>query len=237
MTDDRQQPGRNFESAEPGQRGEVNHTREVNPRWSARAGVPPPWANPHPAGSEPGGAQGRHWDPEDDRYEQRWWLPIVFGLVALLLLAVLAFGIWLIVRAWDAGTPPPIPTTTSATESPSAPPTTAATTRPPSAGPTTPAGVVMPSLVGLPQDLAQSRLDQLGLNYRLRFRPSRNQAAGTVLATDPEAGAPVRSGEAVILVIAEAPDGHQTGVPTAPPTTPPTRFPFPTLPSFPPPTS
>jgi hypothetical protein len=181
-----------------------------NPRWSARAGVPPPG---HPG--RPGPAE---WDQEDDRSGRRWWMPILLGVVALLLLGVLSFGIWLIAHSQKGGTPPTAPTTTTGgAPSPTAAPTSAATTGAPTSGPTTEAAPVpVPPLVGLPQDTARAVLDQFGLAYRLRFRVS-DQPPGTVIATEPGPGTPVLSGQVVTLVIAEAPSEQPT---TAEPTTP-----------------
>lgn len=184
-----------------------------NPRWSARAGVPPPGP---PGSTGPGPAE---WDQEDDRSGRRWWTPILLGVVALLLLGVLSFGIWLIAHARRAGPPPTAPTaTTGVAPSPTAAPTSAvATTGAPTAGPaTTAASVPVPPLVGLPQDTAGAVLDQFGLAYRLRFRVS-DQTPGTVIATEPGPGTPVSSGQVVTLVIAEAPSEQPT---TAVPSTP-----------------
>ena len=76
----------------------------------------------------------------------------------------------------------------------------------------------MPPLVGLPESAARSVLDRLGVDYRVQRRPS-DRPAGTVIATDPEAGYSVGAGERVTLVVA-ASAAPTTGAPTTGSTTP-----------------
>ncbi|MFC8847036.1 MULTISPECIES: PASTA domain-containing protein [unclassified Micromonospora] len=181
--------------------------------WSGRAGVPPP----RPADYQ---------DPASEWYgdEQpgrRWWMPILLGVVALLLLGLLGVGFWLALSAGDgtgpeetpSAGPTSVPATTGA-------PTTGATTGGPSATPsttspsTTPAGVPMPPLVGLPRATAERILDRIGVDHRVETRES-DRPAGTVLETDPEAGALVPAGAQVTLVVAAAPaPTTSTAVPT-----------------------
>ncbi|WBB78281.1 PASTA domain-containing protein [Micromonospora sp. WMMD882] len=178
--------------------------------WSGRAGVPPPRPAGHP---EP--ARGE-WDP-GDQGDRRWWLPILVASVVLVLLAVLGLGLWLIARAeLDAGPVEPPPSTAVATSA--GPPTaspdpTTATT----GAPTTdaPARIPMPPLVGLPQAVAETVLDRLGLGYRVELRRS-DRPAGTVIGTDPAAGTSVSAGRDVTLVVAEG--AAATSPPTATPT-------------------
>lgn len=164
--------------------------------WSGRAGVPPPDATairgPVPSDWEP--------VPGDER---RWWMPILLGFIALLLLGVLVVGIWLIMRASDSGTGGETPA-----PSPSAVPTTAAapTTPAPTSAPATttsgPVSVEVPNVVGLTQADAQAQLDAAGLPYRLEFRQS-DRPTGTVIDTDPAGGMTVPEGTQIVLVIAE----------------------------------
>lgn len=202
----------------PGQEDEAPD----NPRWSGRAGVPPP------AAARMRGAAPEDWEAGEERPDRRWWMPILLGILALFLFAILALGAWLIARSRDGGGPSPSPSAPAFTTA-SAVTSAAPTSAQPSASPTSAAAVTMPPLVGLPQNSAQALLDQLGLGYRLQFRPS-NRPAGTVVATDPEAGAPVASGATVTLVIAEQPTAPTTtaaatptGLPTLLPTLLPTR--------------
>ncbi|NES29658.1 PASTA domain-containing protein [Micromonospora terminaliae] len=187
----------------------------VSPAWSGRAGVPPP----RPAGyPEPGG----EWYTEEQA-GRRWWMPILLGVLALLLIALIALGVWLALRAADRDaepgrSPSAVPSTAPQT---SATPTTAApSSSPPSSPPTTTAAaeVPMPPLVGLPESAARAALDRLGVDYRVRYRTS-DQPAGTVIDTDPEAGEPVAEGDRVSIVVARAAD-PTTAAPTsaAPPT-------------------
>ncbi|TDC82946.1 PASTA domain-containing protein [Micromonospora sp. KC606] len=191
---------------------------EPNPAvWSGRAGVPPPRP---PDYSEP------MWYGEEQR-EPRWWMPILLGILALLLLGVLGGGVWLAVRTPErdeAPTPPPAPTSAPVTTA--APTSAAPTTEPASTPPATEVvPVPMPPLVGLPGATAERILDRLDLSYRVETRESSEQVPGTVVETDPEAGAPVGPGEEVTLVVAAAPSpsppGGEPGEPTAGATTTP----------------
>ncbi|MBF9132148.1 PASTA domain-containing protein, partial [Plantactinospora sp. S1510] len=96
------------------------------------------------------------------------------------------------------------------TPGPTATPSPTAT---PTATPST--TVVMPPLVGLPEQEAVEILERFGLVPRLRFRGS-DRPAGTVLQTDPPAGREVEPGDQVTLVIAEPRQDPPT---TAAPTT------------------
>ncbi|WBB93619.1 PASTA domain-containing protein [Verrucosispora sp. WMMC514] len=182
--------------------------------WSGRAEVPSlrPGVDREPAGGD--------WYA-DDQPGRPWWLPILWGVLLLLLLALIGGGFWLASQGLDdegPGSESPSPTT-------QAPPTTASpspTTASPSAAPTTsaaPAQVPVPPLVGLPEAAARAALDGLDLDYEVEYRPS-DQPEGTVIATDPEAGELVAAGDEVRLVVAEASPSPPptTGEPTTEPT-------------------
>lgn len=176
--------------------------------WSGRAGVPPPEA------ATVRGATPPEWEPIDEGDGKRWWMPIVVGIIALLLAGGLIAGIWLIVRADDSDPAAPTPAPTTAAPTTAQPTSAAPTTSPPAPTTTAPVSVEVPPLVGLSEQAAAARLDARGLTYRLEFRPS-SEPAGTVIETDPAAGATVPEGTQIVLVIAEA-------APTsAPPTTAP----------------
>ncbi|MCZ7440576.1 PASTA domain-containing protein [Micromonospora sp. WMMC241] len=181
--------------------------------WSGRAGVPPP----RPAGYPEPGAE---WYG-DEQAGRRWWMPILLGVLALVLIGLIALGVWLALRAADRDSGPG--TSPSAAPSASAPTSAAPTSASPSSSsPSTPptttaAEVPMPPLVGLPESAARAALDRLGIDYRVQRRPS-DRPAGTVIATDPEAGYSVGEGERVTLVVAE-PAEPTTGAPTTARTT------------------
>ena len=162
------------------------------------------------------------WSEAGEPASGRWYLPIVIGLVALLLLGLLGLGLWLL-NENDADEPsgPAVPSVSpSATATPgrSVPPSSVpATTRPPTPTATaTPTAVPLPPLVGLPLESARRVLDQLGVAYRLEFRES-DQPGGTIIDTDPRVGEPVARGDQVTLVVAEgrvAPPTTATPAPT-----------------------
>ncbi|MFF0654787.1 PASTA domain-containing protein [Micromonospora tulbaghiae] len=168
--------------------------------WSGRAGVPPP----RPAGyPEPGG----EWYG-DEQAGRRWWMPILLGILALLLLGLIGAGVWLALRAADRNSDPgpPVPSVsaqTSAAPTTAAPTSAAPSSSPPSTPPATtaPVEVPMPPLVGLPEAAARAALDRLDLDYRVQRRAS-DRPAGTVISTDPEAGYPVGEDDRVTIVVA-----------------------------------
>jgi hypothetical protein len=168
------------------------------------------------------------WSYGDESYGdepdgRRWWMPIMVGVIALVLLTVLVVAGWVIIDSARRETPdprPPVTTTSAATPTRTS---AAPTTTPPSPTGTPSATasttVVVPPLVGLPEQEAVELLEQFGLVPRLRFRGS-DRPAGTVLQTDPSAGREVAPGDEVTLVIAEPrQDPPTTAVPatSAPP--------------------
>ncbi|MGC1210458.1 MAG: PASTA domain-containing protein [Micromonospora sp.] len=168
------------------------------PAWSGRAEVPPP----RPVGYR---EQTTEWYTEEQA-NRRWWMPILLGVLALLLIALIGVGVWLALRAADRGPEPSPSLSLPATTAPatSAAPTSASpSTEPPTTPPTTAAGVPMPPLVGLPEATARVILDRLGVDYRVETRPS-DRPAGTVIETDPGVGELVPEGQQVTVVVAAA---------------------------------
>lgn len=169
--------------------------------WSARAGV----RQRRTGYDDPADAD---WAVSAEEPQGRWWTPIAVGIVALLLLSLLGWGIYLIVQSSRDGAATP-----EATAPPAAPATTAATTRARSAAPatepaqtqpsppTTPRDVTVPALKGLSSEEARGALDRKGLNYRLRFVTS-DSPAGTVIDSDPAEGQQVPADTVVSLIIA-----------------------------------
>ncbi|WP_436525032.1 PASTA domain-containing protein [Actinoplanes sp. HUAS TT8] len=186
--------------------------RDNGDLWTGRAAVRAPgpredpeteWV-PGPPGEEPSG---------------RWWMPIVVGIVALLLVGLLAFGIYLIVRnsGADVDTPQPTPTPTRAATT--APATTQPTTEPPvSTAPTTdPAATeaTVPALRGMPLADAEAALARSGLSYRVIQLPS-DAEPGTVIDCDPAEGQVVPPDSKITLVVAAARTGGPASTTTAP---------------------
>jgi hypothetical protein len=174
--------------------------QEWNGAWSGRAEVRPPL----PGREEYTRTEWSTVPPPEPR--GRWWMPIVVGILALILLAAIGWGVYLIAQNTDDTDAPPA-TTPSAAEPASTAPTTTEpattepTTRPTTTEPTEPAEVTVPALTGLSQQEAQRALDRRGLAYRLIFRPS-DAAAGTVIDSDPAEGQEVPADTQVTLVIA-----------------------------------
>lgn len=189
--------------------------------WSARAEVRPPRPGEAVQVTEP------DWAPAAPEPRGAWWMPILIGIVVLLLLGVLGFGVWLILQGADQDdSPPPVVTTSAArattqpTAEPTAEPTTArpTTTAPqPSPTPAEPEEVTVPDVAGRTSSEARQALDRAGLSYRLVFRPSRSVPAGTVIDSNPPEGTQVPADTEVTLVIATAPSPEPTAT-TATPT-------------------
>lgn len=188
--------------------------------WAGRAQVRPPRPS-----REVWTTTGDEWAPADPREPRgKWWMPIVLGIVGLVLLGALGWGIYLIASAEDGtgdpATPPSaqqaptvqVPTTeaTRSTAPTTTPPTTATTTNP-----TGPTAVTVPALVGLSQQEAQQALERRGLSSRTIQRPSDNPP-GTVIDSDPAEGQEVPPDTQVTLVIATEP---RTTTPAASPAT------------------
>ncbi|WP_236648779.1 hypothetical protein [Micromonospora sicca] len=108
----------------------ADRTAPLPVAWSGRAGVPPP----RPVGYQEAGTE---WYTEEQA-GRRWWMPILLGILALLLIALIGVGVWLALRAADRGPEPspsltPGPTTAPATTA--APTSAAPTTQPPTTRP------------------------------------------------------------------------------------------------------
>lgn len=171
------------------------------PRWEARAAVPPAAAyeryqefNEEPA------------LPPDDR---NWLRPLLFGIIGLLLLGVLLTGVWLIFTADDE----PPTTQASASAAPSAPattrtaaPTAPATTAPPSSAAAEPETVKVPQdLIGIPEAQARRRIEDVGLRVQVTRREDSTMAPGTVLEVEPGPGSDVEVNSVVRIVVATRP--------------------------------
>lgn len=189
--------------------------------WAGRAEVRPP----RPGQSDYGTASD--WDAQPPAEPRgRWWMPIVIGVVALILLGLLGWGIYLITQAEDGdGTPAPgasvsAPVAPATTTEPTTtePTTTAPTTTPPTTEPTQttdPVTVTVPALVGLSQQDAQQALERRGLRFRVIARPN-DATPGTVFDCDPPEGQEVPADTQVTLVVS----AERTEPTTTPPTEP-----------------
>lgn len=180
--------------------------------WAGRAQVRPPRP------SREDWSSGDTWSADEPREPRaKWWTPIVIGIVSLVLLGALGWGVYLIATNSEAPSDspslPPIsaPTVqTPRTSAPAARPTTTPpTTQPTTTEPTGPTEITVPALLGLSQEEAEQALSRRGLKSRAIFRPSDNPA-GTVIDSDPAEGQEVPPDTQVTLVIATL----RTGVPS-----------------------
>lgn len=179
--------------------------------WSGRATVRPP-------GPEREEYDGDEWVParlEEEPPAGRWWMPIVFGVVGLLLLALLGYGIYLIAQnsADEVKTPQPTPARTQTTTTETTPPTTEPTTPPETTVATTEptdTEATVPALRGMPFEDAKAALERSGLSYRVIQLPS-DAEPGTVIDCDPAEGQVVPPDSKVTLVVAAG----RTDAPTA----------------------
>jgi hypothetical protein len=175
-----------------------------NPAWTGRAEVRAP---------RPGGSTYTEQDewaaPVIREPRDRWWMPILVGIIALLLLTALGFGIYLIVQnSGGDGSPAPVASTAAtpartatATTAPTTAPTTEPTPEPSTTEPTA-TEVRIPALVGLSLPEAQAALARTGLrSYKLIYRDN-DAPPGTVIGSDPAEGQEVPPDTTVTLVVA-----------------------------------
>lgn len=208
-------PRSNDPRSNPPDRTSVMPPVSANQNWAGRAEVRPP--------RDPAYGEGASdWSIEPPAEPRgKWWLPILIGVIALILLALLGWGIYLITQnQGDEPTPTPtaaptLPVTTPTTE----PTTAAATTAAPTTTAPSPQEVTVPALRGLSQDAAQQALSRRGLSARLKFRTTTEAPAGTVIDSDPAEGQDVPPSSVVTLIIASAPPSPSasSSSPTPPP--------------------
>jgi hypothetical protein len=184
----------------------VDDGPDGQPRWEARASVPPRGAGP--AAGLGGGATGYQYyeDPVPPPDDRNWLKPLLFGVIGLVLLIALLTGVWLIFTADDE---PPAPEA-SAPPTATAPPTVA-TSAPPaatSAPPTTaePETVKVPAdLLGIDEAEARQKLADAGLRVQVTRREDATMAPGTVIEVQPGPGSDVEPNSVVRIVVASAP--------------------------------
>ncbi|MEU8655982.1 Stk1 family PASTA domain-containing Ser/Thr kinase [Actinoplanes philippinensis] len=178
--------------------------------WTGRAGVRPYGAVPRNTYDQ----EGDWADPAQIEPSGRWWTPIAVGTVAVALLALLGFGIVVIMQSSgdDVDTPGATPTAAqlpAENDGGAATPTVATAT---SAAPTTDAAdqeASVPALRGMPLADAQAALERSGLGWRVLRRES-DAEPDTVIDCDPAEGQQVPSDTRVTLIVASARAGAPT---------------------------
>jgi hypothetical protein len=192
------------QTGNPAQPTEQVSSQPENPRWSARANVPP-------AGTRPRQSVPRAWEEdhqvEEDPYGGRsWFTPVIVGVVVMVLVAALGFGVYLIYKSTTsdvtAGQSPSV-TASSAPAPSSAPPATSAapSPTPPATTEAAPTGIAVPILRGQRQKSATDALDELGLNWSVRPQVDPTVEPGRVIGTDPDAGTFVDAGSTVTVIV------------------------------------
>jgi hypothetical protein len=182
-----------------------------NPAWSGRAEVRAPQPGWDGYQEVDDWSAGPPREPRD-----RWWMPIVVGIVVLVLLGVLAWGIYLIVQNSGGGTPasttPPSAAPARVVEpAPSAAASTEPTTAPATVSTTTEQTeeVTIPALRGMSLPDAQAALGRKGLQWRV-IEIADEAPAGTVIDSDPAEGQEVPPNSRVTLVVAGEADPTPT---------------------------
>jgi hypothetical protein len=167
--------------------------------WTGRAGVPEAEVG-DAAPLEPGYPAEAGYRPSGSR---TWWAPVLIGLVALVLLALIGFGFWLALHGTGTGTEPvPAATTptpaapTSAAASPSSSPSPSV-----SASPSAATFLLPSSLIGKTQAEATAILDEAHLVTKIQSRPD-SATPGTVIDVVPAVNTQVSAGQTVTLVVA-----------------------------------
>jgi hypothetical protein len=180
----------------------ADQTRQIPPvedegAWSGRA----PVRGPRPATESTSiGGYAPVAEPEPQR---KWWLPILLGALALVVVAALIWAGWLITR--PSGSDAPAPVASSAPVPSSVAPTSASPSRSASPSPTAEpaaAKIPVPPVVGLNQGDAVRMLDDLGLSYRVSFTAGEGPL-GTVLSSNPKEGVEVKPGTEIKLVVVD----------------------------------
>jgi hypothetical protein len=221
----------------------MDHTRRMDPvqggpggpggpgggpePWSARASVRP--AEP---ASQFGGQRDAFsrddpgWGAPDEP-TRKWWLPIMWGVIALVLILALGGGIYAATRTGDADPEPTpaatagVPTAAKTSAAPSDDPTSDAPSKPPTtaASPTKAAEVEVPRMTGYTLPEAQQELAALDLPFALVYQTTDDFDPDTVIDTDPPGGAVVPKGTKVTITVARAPRTTAPAAPTGTPTT------------------
>lgn len=169
-------------------------------RATVRPGGPPPTRPPD--------------DGQPGQSGRAWWLPILLGVIGLLLIIGLAYGLVLATRHKDS-TPTPAPSPTAVPTSVA--PSTTPPSRPPSTPPSTTTLTTVPSgLTTLDLQGAEDALTQSGLKFTTVPQTTTDPGqVGRVLSTDPASGAQVAPGSTVTLTYGVAPSASPSAAPSS----------------------
>jgi hypothetical protein len=173
---------------------DIDATRPAD-AWTGRAEVRGP--------TPPEDAQD--WDEQEpEEPGRRWWLPILLGLLAILLVIGLIALIMALTNNSGGGPTPTVVPTKAAPTSAAPSPSPSPSPPPTSASPPTTATVVVPDTTGNTEAVATGKLTALGLVVRRQEQLDPTATPGTVIATEPTAGTEVPIGSQITLIIAKA---------------------------------
>jgi hypothetical protein len=174
------------------------------PRWAARAQVPTRRADEY----------ADEWVTEPPR---RLLVPVLLTIAVMLLLGVVATGVWLALTA--DGPPAPSPTTTPATGTPTATETTSPTTTPPTTTTSpSPDGIQVPDVSGQEYEAAAQTLGGLGFEPERVDIFSDTVPEGLVIGTSPPEGSTIAAGETVRVFVSLGPEPTEGPTETSTPT-------------------
>jgi hypothetical protein len=168
--------------------------------WQGRATVRPAGTGYPPEAPD----QGEPGEPG-----RAWWLPILLGVLGLLLIVGLAYGLVVATRNNSKPTPVPSPSNTPTSVAPSTPPSTPSTPPPSSV----PANVTVPAnLTSMSLQDAENALMQAGLTFTAMPQTVTDpNQVNRVLSASPPSGTPVSPGSSVTLTYGVAGPSQSPG--------------------------
>ncbi len=181
--------------------------QQPNQAPSAKLPTQPAQGSTPPPPSQPG--RPPQWGPPNPNplWQRKGFWVVAASIGALLLVVGL-------LSEPDQAATPTAATAATAAPTTSAPPASTTTAAPP----TTVQTATVPRLVGMKTGQAKTVLARRGLDWTIKYKSTSRFASGTVISQSSNAGAEVRPGASIALVIAKAPPPPPTTAPP-PPTT------------------
>ena len=180
------------------------------PRWSARAQVPQPDRDDDGYGAW----SQTEWQEIDEQRRPGSLAPVLITLCVVLLVALIALGVWLSLRGRDTPVTPP---SVSPTPAPAVPTTTAPAPTSSAPSPTPAAEVEIPAVRTLSYEEAVARLAAAGFTNVTRVNEVSDLPAGQVIDTNPPAGTRLRPETAIEIRVSTGLPETTTVATTTPP--------------------